>query len=564
MERRRLFDEDHEDAVSMSGRQEESRPVKNDEAGGEKVNTRNVKTVSFKKVAFKHIITLLAIASLASSLKLTLTATRLNERQTKLVYDDLPRRIVEGKFNEEANAKTVQLPLDETVDRSHESATTRGDKEPYKVPQSDGSKETPSSWEQTYPSRRIPIMIAIEYTDATNVKVSPLDVSYHQPTNFNEESMPKNPPQITLDWFTPNAHDFIDGYDWAVCEPMYDWQLQSYPNCNSFHELDYSHMRVINSGGSRIAFEMKQQLVDDRGKEAKFVYKTARWEKGVSAKLVEEQRKDSLVMERTSSSQFITHVHGYCSLGIMMEFMPEGDMHDYTQGARLAGGSTLSPVDRLRISIHIATSVADLHTIDGTPMPSMFHNDLWSAQYLFQNGIFLLSDFNYARPIYINKKTNEQCRMSHFGMAYWKGRSLEEHQKHFQDRNFRPVPPDVVDVWMMGTQIYTILTDLYTFEKPKNLDAEESGKELMAGRRSPYPEHIENSNDPSYIVVKKALEMCWTQDWKERPSARSISDYLIGQLKDITGEENPDVRVVLPERDPNQRSTESDFDEYNQ
>jgi hypothetical protein len=24
---------------------------------------------------------------------------------------------------------------------------------------------------------------------------------------------------------------------------------------------------------------------------------------------------------------------------------------------------------------HIATSVADLHTIDGTPMPSFFHND---------------------------------------------------------------------------------------------------------------------------------------------------------------------------------------------
>ena len=39
-------------------------------------------------------------------------------------------------------------------------------------------------------------------------------------------------------------------------------------------------------------------------------------------------------------------------------------MHDYIKGIRLAGGSTLSPVDRLKLSIHIATSVADLHTID--------------------------------------------------------------------------------------------------------------------------------------------------------------------------------------------------------
>ena len=41
----------------------------------------------------------------------------------------------------------------------------------------------------------------------------------------------------------------------------------------------------------------------------------------------------------------------------------------------MAGGSTLPPVDKLRIAIHIATSVADLHTIDGTKQPSFFHND---------------------------------------------------------------------------------------------------------------------------------------------------------------------------------------------
>ena len=57
--------------------------------------------------------------------------------------------------------------------------------------------------------------------------------------------------------------------------------------------------------------------------------------------------------------------------------------------------------------------------------------------------------------------------------------------------------------------------------------------------------------------------MCWVQDWEERPSARSVSDYLIGQLKKITGEENPDFRVTLPERDPNQGSSESDYNENN-
>ena len=114
--------------------------------------------------------------------------------------------------------------------------------------------------------------------------------------------------------------------------------------------------------------------------------------------------------------------HGYCSLGVMMDYMPAGNMHDYIKGVRLAGGSTLPPVDRLRLSIHIATSVADLHTIDNTAKPSLFHNDLCCHQYLFQNGVFKLNDFNYAKPIYQNKETKDQCTRSGFGMAMWKAR----------------------------------------------------------------------------------------------------------------------------------------------
>ena len=84
---------------------------------------------------------------------------------------------------------------------------------------------------------------------------------------------------------------------------------------------------------------------------SRFVYKTVKYSKDITSSLVEEQRKDSIVLERTSSSQFIPDIHGYCSLGVMMDFMPEGNMHDYIKGARLAGGSTLPPVDRLRLSM---------------------------------------------------------------------------------------------------------------------------------------------------------------------------------------------------------------------
>lgn len=113
-----------------------------------------------------------------------------------------------------------------------------------------------------------------------------------------------------------------------------------------------------------------------------------RFGKEIDTHQIEQQRKDSLVMERTTSSQFIPSIHGYCSLAVMMDYMPEGNMHDYIKGSRIlsrkvngghgvedTSGKLLKPVDRLRVGIHIATSVADLHGIDGTMQPSYFHND---------------------------------------------------------------------------------------------------------------------------------------------------------------------------------------------
>ena len=75
-------------------------------------------------------------------------------------------------------------------------------------------------------------------------------------------------------------------------------------------------------------------------------------------------------------------------------------------------------------------------------------------QYLFQDGIFKLNDFNYARPIYMNKKTHESCTRENYGMLHWKGRSLEEHIKVLR-LPFDPPVPDKIDVWMMGKCCYS-------------------------------------------------------------------------------------------------------------
>mmetsp|Transcript_14398 Transcript_14398/g.29520 ORF Transcript_14398/g.29520 Transcript_14398/m.29520 type:complete len:571 (+) Transcript_14398:215-1927(+) len=418
--------------------------------------------------------------------------------------------------------------------------------------------------------RKLPRVIAIEYSPQGPLSVIILpqvfEAASYNISSLSEPAMPRlidddglAPPDSS--WYLPNALDHIDGYDLEQCEHMYDWQLQSFPDCNKFHEMNWFGLKMINSGGSRTAFQLKQYL--PHHSPQKFVYKTTKYHKEIDDHYIEQQRKDSLVMERTSGSKFIPNIWGYCGLAVMMDFMPEGNMHDYIKGSRIAGGSRLAPVDKLRIAIHIASSVADLHTIDGTKYPSIFHNDICCHQFLFQDGIFKLNDFNYARPIYVNKVTKEQCTRERSGMAMWKSRSLEEHMLRLGHPDFKPFKPDKGDVWMMGNVIYIILTDLYTFEKPKNLSWKESGQKLLNGERSPYPKYIAESDDPSVVAIKQALDMCWTQNWRERPPAREVSDFLMNRLRKITGEDDPDLRVTLPERDPDQKPTDHEFERFN-
>jgi len=362
---------------------------------------------------------------------------------------------------------------------------------------------------------------------------------------------------IDQSWYnTPNANNFRHGYA-EECQPIHDWQSQSFPNCNTFHEeiMTPLNMRLINQGSARIAFEARYH--DEENRERRYVYKTLRYKKNVTERKVEEQRVDALIMERSVDSPFIPDIHGYCGVGVLQDFMPEGNMHDYIKGSRLSGGSTLSPIDKLRIAIHITSGVAQLHNV------GYFHNDITPHQFLFQDNVFKLNDFNMAKPIMTNVSASSDsiCTFDNFGKQkyIWKGRSLEEFQKISGYKYYTPPTPMNIDTWMMGTVLYTIYTDQYLFENPKQLDMKEAAIKMMLGQRSPIPNKLQSSTDPSYIAMRKTLDMCWAQKWQERPSAQDIATYLMDELREIKGEVDPDLKIVLPERDPLQQATDSDF-----
>ena len=157
-------------------------------------------------------------------------------------------------------------------------------------------------------------------------RVSLVPLTGRKRIHFKMDATPLDAPIITQRWYDLNALDYIDDEE---CEPMYEWQLEGFPTCNAFHEINMKELRVINDGGSRIAFEFKVPL---KGREKKFVFKTIKWNFAhrIDPELVDEQRKDSLVLMKTAND-FIPPVWGYCSTAVLMDFMPEGSMHDYSE-----------------------------------------------------------------------------------------------------------------------------------------------------------------------------------------------------------------------------------------
>lgn len=161
----------------------------------------------------------------------------------------------------------------------------------------------------------------------------------------------------------------------------------------------------------------------------------------------------------------------------------------------------------------------------------------------------------------MNADSGKPCTRSKYESkaSISKGRSLEELMTVLADyKQYTPVTPEKVDVWMMGNLLYTILTDLYVFEKPKRLGTVEAARKMVDGEHSPIPARI-NNDDPANKAMMRAIDMCWTYNWKERPSAQAVSSYLLDRLRRITGEKDPDVRVTLPERESNEPVDDLDF-----
>jgi serine/threonine protein kinase len=197
---------------------------------------------------------------------------------------------------------------------------------------------------------------------------------------------------------------------------------------------------------------------------------------------------------------------------------------------RKASRYNMTSIKRLQIAMEVAHGLADVHEL------GLVHGDLTVNQYFVGGnddaggGVLQLADFNRAIFPKVNVTTIDNltknqttattpttaCKIQLPSLG--NPRSPEEYKDETQLTN-------AVDVWALGSIIYRLLTGNTVWSR-NDYTKEEVQERVLKGVLPRISNSILNSTDPVDKVMVKALDMCYTYDPSERPSARDISVYL--------------------------------------
>ncbi|KAG7345776.1 hypothetical protein IV203_033307 [Nitzschia inconspicua] len=353
---------------------------------------------------------------------------------------------------------------------------------------------------------------------------------------------------------------------------MADWQKSPQPVCNVLHESPLQQLELLGEGSVSVVFQFGpgEDGTIASVNEA-LILKTNMFEYQVRHREMKGRAKDAIVAGHNTGSRYILPVHGYCGISGVFPKASEGTMYDYVTSVR-AGGEELSPVNKLRVAIHMANAIADLH---GVPLPTssadakaaghrstsdylpfFAHNDLDVDQFVFYDGRFQLNDFNHGKVI-------SRSVLSSDFYACWEPPGMKPHlcrspeslryyyfanpRDKYQEFSYGPA-----DVFMLGTALFLMLTNEWMWGK-RHMRRELSYR-LINGKRPPIPARYTEPNDPALNAIIQALQSCWRHRPSDRPLAKQVALELEMQLARILGKGSSaasldveDVQIELPQ-----------------
>jgi serine/threonine protein kinase len=352
-------------------------------------------------------------------------------------------------------------------------------------------------------------------------------------------------------WEPPHQH----------CVPKAAWQIESNPNCNMIHEINFvaasadqsSHqdhpedsLLVLGEGWFRTTWRLDRVMphTTSENKETKaqpesVVLKTLRIAREFLSEYYELHRRDAVAMERLTASPFVVNVFGYCgqsAINELADFPFPGVQNLETFNRRMRGKeSAYTNAIKLRMAASIALGVADIHAGGSTDPDDMnvymTHYDLNPRNIaLFTGGRPKINDFNIAEFLRYDPGTedNATCEFpSRLHEPWW--RAPEE-----MNMTHTVLVDERVDIYALGNILYHTLTS-HSSQGKQTRDRMNSVRPIVAaGIKTKIPEHYANSKDPNVIAIIQAIDKCWAKDPLERATAEDIAMGLYDALLNAT------------------------------
>jgi len=302
------------------------------------------------------------------------------------------------------------------------------------------------------------------------------------------------------------------------CEPMHSWQEALFPSCSVVHEMGLGHVRQnpnlfwsLNDGGYNQVFVFHLDLAPS-GEQ--IVLKVLKYGTEHTDRNFDRVRRDVLISERLTRSQYVVDVLGHCGLSQLAPLGVGGTMSQLIDNSE---DDEMDDTTKLKLATVAALGLADLHNIDGDGVPSVTHGDLKNNQYMMVDGTYKLGDFNRGRFLRKNRESGEPCSYT-IGKNDAKYRSPEEYR--YDELTAK------IDVWALGSTIFRILTGETVWHGYKTKKAQK--KIASTNAAPPLPDEFQDSsNNGIHNLLREVMyKMCFVGDPEKRASAQEVADFL--------------------------------------
>lgn len=325
-----------------------------------------------------------------------------------------------------------------------------------------------------------------------------------------------------------------------------DWQKTHYPVCNSMHEyIDAFSIKERGKGSQSIVFAFYDPMDDpDEEDPPRIIWKTQMWKgdyvEGFYPEAMKRRQIEARVMERGTASPFLLPLYGTCGISTFVPYKNGYSLSKIVRYRR-SGDMALSDTELLNIASQMAQGVADLHALN------FVHLDLYDSQWIAENGIFQLNDFNFGKYLLQDMSSsnkNTTCRDTTYPIEEAVYKSPEEIRSTTQTGE--RIHLDKADVFVLGNVLYKLFTKKRIF---KRMNDQAAYKHLLAGQRPPLPKADTVvpkgivHNQETWTTVLTVLGKCWEHDPEKRATAQAIADILKEALW-----RQPEFRKLDPSR----------------